>query len=82
MAKRIREKLSSFTVEESPLTIPIGISIGVLIVSAAGLTERDAVTLVRHADAAMYRAKRGEGGGIVIQADPAKDQSNLGGRFS
>lgn len=82
IAKRIRERLSSFTVEDSPITIPIGISIGVYIVSSAGLTERDAAKLVQRADEAMYRAKRGESGGIVIMSDPLRDQSNFGGRFS
>lgn len=82
IARRVRERLNSFTVEDSPITIPIGISIGAHIVSSAGLTARDAAKLVERADAAMYRAKRGESDGIVITSEPAADQSNLGGRFS
>jgi len=50
-------------------TLHLGASIGIALGPAHG---RDGATLLRHADVAMYAAKRGGGGGYAVYA-PAQD---------
>lgn len=74
LAERICDRLRETTLEMSGRRIPLGASFGVACLDEDGL-EGSADALVRAADAALYRAKRGGRGRVAVATAADRDAS-------